>query len=454
MFLIFIAVCCTTVESEKAHNALGRGIQLPQFNILGELDETGTTVFAELPEYCFQASQQPITKREFTYYKNTETFYSIMSTSAKVDASLQGDYSMGFTLDTSTKAVSGSSRNISGTSLIIMASTNKILLNADCYRRAEFDGRFMEDLNNLPRHIEKPAQRSSWRLYERFLTTYGSHVVSGVFFGSKINQMAFAESSMSYSERDFEVRSCVNLAAPSDVGKLGLSMCANVSKQESHEATGYTMTDTLVLTGGTSETRNKLTNTRTPELMEKFMDEAYASKFPIRYTFKPIWEIIQTAFSGSSDYYIRGVNLESYYLGYLNYGCEHTYSGDQELQRFDLTPESTPDYPQYECTLAPKGCHNHDDCHYKPIWCACRGITCVMYKDVTLSTDKIKKVAYANTDKDIGWSGCTWRIAGSKCHCGDPNQERPVVWKIDFKDAVYATHSNSMAGDSVKREDL
>lgn len=274
-------------------------------------------------------------------------------------------------------------------------------------------------------------------------------MITSMTFGSSINQMAFAETSESYSERDFQIKSCISLAGPADLGASG-SMCSGVEQSDIERVNSMSMSSKLVVMGGDPETRNEILQHRSDALIEQFMNEAQTTKAPITYTFTSFWEILQGTFAGNNqDNFIRSMNLEYYYLGYLNYGCGYQSSdGGQILQKFQLSAAATPSIPQYECTLAASGCHSNGDCHYKPIWCSCRGPSCIQYKEQTLSTGNIKTTAIVNDNSDWGWNGCDWKpgLAGSKCICRWPSSTRKIVWGEDSKSAAFlAVHNRHLS---------
>ena len=100
---------------------------------------------------------------------------------------------------------------------------------------------------------QSTMEKNSWRSYNDFLDDYGSHVVTSVMRGVRIKEMSFSRSSESYSERDFQVKSCVSFAGPTSVGKVGVSACANISKQESSKASDMSTTDKLFVRGGSKK---------------------------------------------------------------------------------------------------------------------------------------------------------------------------------------------------------
>ena len=110
--------------------------------------------------------------------------------------------------------------------------------------------------------------------YDIFSDKYGSHAITSVNRGASIKQTTFAKSSNSYSERDFQVKSCVSFAGPTTVGEVGVNACANVSKTEKSKVTHMNTEDKLIIRGGTVNTRSALRTSRTKELIEQFLNEA------------------------------------------------------------------------------------------------------------------------------------------------------------------------------------
>jgi len=118
-------------------------------------------------------------------------------------------------------------------------------------------------LELLPIEIEKPWQKTSWEAYNSFLKTYGSHVITSVTLGESFRQMTFAESSESYSERDFEVKSCLSLAGPTSAGEVGFKACADITKSEKSKASQINTSDKVFVLGGNPDARNKLLDQET-----------------------------------------------------------------------------------------------------------------------------------------------------------------------------------------------
>ena len=342
----------------------------------------------------------------FDYYASTKAFYSKIAEGAGLGASLESAFTLGATLSSVVQRTDAEKSQVSGMALNVRAFTKKILVKKDCLDDDETSvlaTRLLRDLEKLPLTLEEPWLANSWKAYNVFLKTYGSHVITSVKRGSSIRQTTFAESSKSYSKRAFEVKSCFKLAGPTNVGKIGVEACANISKSDVSYAMEMNTVDKLTVKGGAKETRNALFKERTKELIEKLLNEAGESDASVEHTFRSLWDILQSRYETGSDNYIRAVNLQYYYLGYLNYGCRFKESGDVHLQKFDYTRGSVKESPEFECSLAAEGCHSDSDCHYKVgIWCSCRGKSCVFYYSRKQDTGISKLTASANKKYDWG----------------------------------------------------
>ena len=136
----------------------------------------------------------------------------------------------------------------------------------------------------------------------------------------------------------------------------------------------------------------------------------------------------------NTNYYHKAMSnsLESFYKGYLNYGCQLEQKNAVVciLQKFHIAPNSNLLFPIYQCSLAPSGCQDNDDCHYRDaFWCECRGDSCISHSDKTLSTGMTKKYAQVHQWSGWGWQGC--ELVVFSCYCNSRNYNWEVVWQLD-----------------------
>ena len=428
-------------EATKETAELGKALNLHKTNILEDFKEREASIFEPFPEECFKKEKLNISKSYYNYYESTKAFYSKLATSTGLDVSLESTYSLGVTLNSVTKRTNSKESNLSGISLVVEALVKKLRLNKDCLNddNHNFKKSFIADLERLPLKINRPWLQNSWRSYHDFLEEYGSHVVTSVLRGSRIKQMSFTRSSKSYSERELQVKACVSLAGTISAGNIGVSACTNVTKSESYKAYQMSTTDKRIVRGGSSATRNKLLHNMSKELIERLMNEASETHSSVQHTFRAVWQILQSRFTSGSPNYVRALNLQYYYLGYLNYGCHYQERRGLAFQKFDYTKRTSDNYPEFECSLARGGCHSDNDCHYRPVWCACRGETCVRYVKEKQDTgvSKVKATPNIGSWGDMGWHGCDWRVWASYCACYNYDRHvRRVVWSLPSRDVA------------------
>ena len=318
----------------------------------------------------------------------------------------------------------------------------KRIIQKNCLLEGKFKKSFARDFENLEEEITEPWLKQSWLRYDQFLQKYGSHVITGIVYGSSIEQYIFANSSKSYSKKDFEVKACLSLTGPVGAAALGVKSCLNVSKEEISKASSIATSESVVVTGGLASTRNRIrSKDRTKELITKFLDEGFeeGSAGPIQIKTTPIWDILQDSSTDNANNLVKAMNLEYYFNGFLNFGCHHKEVRGIELQRFEISPDARPGRPGYVCKLAGQGCRSNEDCRLKKLRmkCTCRGETCVLHKTKTLHNSGIKKEAVINKSEWKNGLGCGWSLSGAECECDRKEEAYPpeISWKSsDYRD--------------------
>ena len=416
------------------HTILGKAIYIPEEDLLGSIPN-GISFFKDIEDRCQRKLDIATTVKDQTYYKNTAEFYKSVGTETNLKAGYEGAFSLGLTLDVTTKTISGSKREVSGTSINLATKSFVQQFLPGCMYESSLHSRLVADFTALPSQIKNPWYKSSWRQYHHFLETHGSHVITAVTFGSSIDQYAFAETKSSYNARQFTVKACASLGVGIGPGKLSLSACSGVSKEEIKKLSNAKMTTSVTVRGGSIDLRNKLVYDRSNELIVQFLNEGHTHPTPISYTLTPIWEILRRhtlMTSENKNARVQALNLEYYFDGYLNFGCPYKPSirpGAPPLQKFDTASHSTPTNPVFQCTLAPEGCFHYDDCKYQiGVKCQCIGPSCIRYGEYKLPNGKSRATAAPNYAKKWSWMGCGWKLWGSKCGCNHPSQTRRIIF--------------------------
>ena len=421
------------VERDKT---LGQGFYLPNFDLQRSVLPSGSTIFKPFPSSCFHSEDLSISKQDLVYFSNTTSIMSSLGASAGLSPSFLSIFSLGATLRGMIQHKTGNNYMVKGTTLNIYSLSRQDYLAKNCLNRQDLDGEFVTDFQQLDREITNPEKRSSWINYEKFLKKYGTHFVQLVKYGSSLSQNTFAQSSEKYSFRNFSIKACADLAGPVNIGKLGVSLCGGISKDESDLSRYFDMSNKLVLKGGTSMTRNKLSQFRTRELIQKFMDEGQEFNTPVSYKFQSIPELLESRFYRSS-YMTQVFNLKAFLEGYLNFGCGYKTNDDESIvyQKFSKSEQRSSVHPVYVCSLAHEGCRMDADCHRKLFRkCVCDGSTCVRHDEVTRLNGNTKRKATINRDPE--WQGprCSRDSATLwfSCFCNTSKvMSRRITWSSD-----------------------
>ena len=441
VILFFIAsTCLSEIEAlsiqADVDKTLGQGFYLPNFDLQRSVLPSGSTIFKPFPSSCFHSEDLSISKQELVYFSNTTSIMSSLGASASLSPSFLSIFSLGATLRGMTQHKTGRNYMVKGTTLNIYSLSHQDYLAKNCLNRQDLDGEFVTDFQQLDREITNPEKRSSWINYEKFLKKYGTHFVKLVKYGSSLSQNTFARSSKKYSSREFSIKACADLAGPVNIGKLGVSLCGGISKDESDLSSFFDMSNKLVLKGGTSMTRNKLSQFRTRELIQKFMDEGQEFNTPVSYKFQSIPELLGSRFYRSS-YVTQVFNLKAFLEGYLNFGCGYETNDDESIvyQKFSKSEQRSLVHPVYVCSLASEGCRMDADCHRKFFGkCVCDGSTCVRHSEETRPNGNSKRKATVNRDPE--WEGprCSRNSATLwlSCFCDTSNvMSRRITWSSD-----------------------
>lgn len=425
---LFLLLVVVFLHKEAASQYIGAGIYVPGRDLLGGNLLGGRTIYEGIEQCIRSTTTIPTIKIHTRRYENTASFYQSVTTETSISGELQGDFTMGVTLEATTKNVAGSTKRVSGFTYKAYSQASVDYQDAKCVEGLSLDDGLIQSFESLPTTIENVQNKNSWIEYETFLKRFGSHVFVEVSRGSSIYMHTFAKESADYSEKDFKVKACINLVVPTEAGLSNASICSGVTKEDIKNVSKMDMTALFIARGGSDETRAKVADPtlRNDALIAKFLSEAKVTDQPISYRFASIWTILQAKYVQSKENLAKALNLEAYYKGYQSFGCEYKEDNGFVFQKFVSTNLSS--LPSYACQLAPQGCHEDNDCSYNlGAYCQCGGQTCVRYGETLLDTDKQKPYAYAYTGTGWGGQGCIYWFAEG-CYCSEPRNEWKTVW--------------------------
>ena len=436
-----VLILLGTVQS---HPFIGRSFYIPNYNLLSGDMFGGYTFFKKVPSTCLKTHKLHRNVDTDVFFSSTSSFYNRLSTHTSISADLKGAFTMGTTLDVTTQSISEDKRTVAGVTLDVHAARSVDYLEKSCSHELVLNENVRKSFENLPLTISEPWMQSSWREYMIFLNTYGSHIVREVVYGSSIYQHCFAESSRSYTKRQFAVKSCLEFEGPTKVGKLGIKVCGGISQEEINSVQRSQTSSFLVLRGGSPETRAQLHKIRSKDIIAKFLLEADKTHQPIGYKYIAVWTLLQSKYIGT-EHFNKAINLEYFFKGFLNYDCKYRLDKSTVLQKFVNAPQGSSRHPAYKCIIAPDGCQSHHDCHYRhAFWCECRGDSCVRYYR---GSGVQKTVAKVFRGSGWGWQGCS--LGFFQCYCSSRNYHWKVVWgpnveEMQFKIAVHERMKNML----------
>ena len=432
------ALFTANLQGEDNSISIGDSFKISELNMLAETLTGGYPVWEDLPDDCIKSADLFTTIEMCNFYDNTASFYHSVATGSSLSVDVEFDFTLGVTLEATTQSVSSQEHKVRGMTMKVQAESTKHFLESKCLNEAKLTESLVKEFEELPIEVKDPWMSNQWIAYELFLESFGSHIVTEVIFGSSLYQHCFSEESSTYTQNEFNLKACADFAGSTPVGKIGLKTCAQYSQKDIDAASSLETSSMLIIRGGSSETRSQLYNERTGELISKFLAEANQTRSPIGYRLMPIWQLLQLRYF-HSDHFAKALNLEAYYTGYLNFGCPYERSPTGvELQKFVNNSASTPDYPIYECIIAPQGCHDNDDCDYRDaFWCECNGDSCIHHYDRTLDTGSKRKYAEIFAKSGWGWHGCT--LSGLSCWCTDPDNNWIPIWSQSTGNAQFIT---------------
>ena len=425
--------------------SLGRGFYLPE-EVIDVYKDNGKSIFETLKDTCYQYKSDSTTVDKRSTFTNTRSFYKAIAVDTQLSFSYVGKFTLGATLRAKVEDASFFEEEITGTSIIIYNQVSTALLDKDCRSgsKTKLSEELIKDLRNLPTVVEDSEERSSWEGYRNFLRKYGSHVVTHTYLGTSIKHWTFAKKNKQYTSKQINVKSCAKFGLR---WLSGVKACAGVTEDHIEQVKDVEVQSEIKLQGGSESTRNLLLSNRSDAVIKQFLNEAQEYRKPIRQKYTAIWEIIKDKFfSSDRKLYAIGLNLEQYYLGFLQFGCSVIPGkNDMLLRRFQLSPKSKEESikndthyrPHYWCVLEKEGCHSDADCHrYGGFQSNCDGRTCVEHLPASFGSTA-KKAQYLTEKKGDSYRAISqsfdYNITSKDGICNYDYFEDDTIWELGME---------------------
>ena len=417
--------CGTALLTSPNENApiVGNTFYLPSINLL-ETITGGQNIFnSSLLQRCIVNTDIQDDHNLLQWYKDKQVLYRAVAD----EAGLSGSYSGSFTLKTSLDSVystqSWKVTEVKSSSIDYGSYKEVVEINKVCaFNLSMLTANFYNDLRSLPTEIGDPSISDQWEQYKLFTNKYGSHVLSKVHLGARLQHFATTKSSSSYNESAFMARLCLDVEGATPGQKFSVTGCSAFSKDDRQASEVYNMNLASFIRGGDPNLRAKLQVSLDPTTIEQFIASAQTYTNPIQYGFTPIWEVINQLDAPKSDMYYRALNLMAYYSGFMEYGCPKRYTSSgyvlQELV------ELRQDRGHFQCQFAKEGCHYNSDCHIGDVTvCYCYGDTCIKNDQYGRPQSQTSKTG--SYDDGVNES-CHYQVG---VHCGcRPFGNTTVAW--------------------------
>ena len=160
---------------------------------------------------------------------------------------------------------------------------------------------FKNSFSKLPAFVQDAHDDKSWAPFQRFMSKWGSHIVTSAYTGAVFQSWSSARSEYNYKQWQMTAKACAK--AEGIKGQGAIEACAAYTQEERQESTKLTTTDTKRVKGGTADTRSKLASSPADrDLLQKFLSENSTDEQPVRYEYLPVWEVLLSRFDGSDDF--------------------------------------------------------------------------------------------------------------------------------------------------------
>lgn len=398
---------------------IGEAFDIPNTNFYSSLTQGNKIIKKQQAQGCFRITKTKHSQATLKISSDLESVYKSVSK----EADLSADFTYFVTVKTSLRAISSSIKWTNSTAkssqVDYSSQTSVISLDLSCIRK-HLSHSFRKDLKTLDVKISKPELESSWKNYESFVKRYGTHVMSRIYFGARLQYFVATQSSSSISDEMMAARACVEVEGQFLRSPFKVHGCESYNSTKRQESSLYSMQLQKFIRGGDNNLRQQLllADTMEPSMIENFINTAGQYPEPIRYAFNAIWDLFPNEMLQQKN------NFYAYYTGYVQTGCTQLLGpSNYILRQFRHDPL---DESSYQCVTRSRGCHQEDDCHYS--WgqtgCLCGGPTCVEY--ATKGDPYIKDLP-AGSIWDPVSAHCQYYV-GTGCSCENRQAQFITKW--------------------------
>jgi hypothetical protein len=294
---------------------------------------------------------------------------------------------------------------------------------------------FKNAVSDLSRYkVKEPDNPSSWIPYRAFLDSWGTHVMTSIHFGSKIEVYESLQSNDEDTANILQVKTCLKMHE--DLSKISAGVCSNISEVDKRKANSLITTFKPYILGGDDNIRKQISiiylDDKTPsaQLLNDFISSSDKSNQAIGYTFVPIWKVMQkmnfrncindtlegASISTNCNIIQMAINLEAAFA-FDTIDCQTLKAYDNKIYQQFREMSSNSEFKDYQCFAAKTGCTSSSkDCHFNT-----GGKGCITYGPGALEKGEEYKLSpgnYRTTIQGDKGSTDTYKGINNSCHHG------------------------------------
>ncbi|WP_163132375.1 hypothetical protein [Agarivorans sp. Alg241-V36] len=415
---------------------LGNAFYLPSINTLSLLK--GGKVFFKDTKLgtCASVSAVQQASREIATYESMEKMVNKVMTSAD----LSGSYNTAvLSAKGSVNAMTGSDSTLSSSfhssilDVTLVKSSIDFIHDTNCFGLENIEPSYLDDIGSLPMiEAKNVGDPNIWGQYLSFMQSVGSHIMMQQMIGSRFQQWESSESQSSDIQNTLSAKACADVEGVSAGGGWSVNSCGAYSKDEKEAAVKQQATTKHVIFGGSDEARANMLKEVSKETLDAFIDSADKGTQAVRYTFKPIWELLMEVYrsqcekrgkgSKACDNLQRAFNLQATYDGWTAIGCEQRKSSSGAIYQQMVIVSTVDGLQTYGCEAPKTGCRNDDSCHIGGTFgtqCYCYGPDCLDRGDQVPFTKNFrdKVVGSKSGSYNQGVNNSCYYKFGAYCDC-------------------------------------
>lgn len=306
-----------------------------------------------------------------------------------------------------TGADTSTTQRMTSTHIDITTPTRTVDFNQrgrDCFAKDNVDPSDVQQFEALPLIAAgRAGQQGQWDPYVAYLQRLGSHIQVRQVLGSRFQRWESSNASTSDILNILKAKACAGVEGknPSNAG-WSVDGCAAYSSEQRERAMQTHSEWRQIVMGGTPRTRVALTQDVTKESIDAFIASGARGDQPIRYGFKPVWELWIQIYSppcssGSArdcEHLQRAYNLKTAYEGVLAIGCPELTDGRGGVYQ-SIAPAGEPNslgIQAYGCFAERTGCRSNSDCRAGGAGtaCYCYGASCLDQGEGIAGTDLLR----------------------------------------------------------------